>query len=232
MELQKNTKSSMWKNALIAVLSVVALGSAVTLVRAGGAETSFGESLLSLKSELASLREMKSLLDGFFSEEKLPAPKPKLFGASEEPIFGASGATFTTRPIAQVIIVTSTEALPNTASTTLDQGSLQNPSGGVQRLITRLSFFSASSTNTFLGGPLILDFNTTTNAFTSSSRPIYSSTFTTSTNPVLITTSTPNGASPGIWQMIWNPGEYLHCTTNRAVSTTNAFCAVEYVNAQ
>ena len=147
---------------------------------------------------------------------------------------GIAGDTFTHRRLAQVIITTSTESNPDTASTTLDQGALLNPTlanGGKNRRITRLEFYSASTTKTFLGGPLIMDFNTSTQ-YASSSLPIFSSTLTTSTLPLSIATSTPNGASPGVWQMLWQPGEYLHCTTNRAISTTYAYCLAEYVDAQ
>ena len=173
---------------------------------------------------------------GLALAEKAEAPQiPEEYVAPTADVgFGAAGDTFQTLKQNSVIGVTTTESLPDTPSTTLDRGSLLNPTvanGGRQRLITRLRLFVASSTATWLGGPLIMDFNTSPQ-FASSSLPIYSSTFTTSTNPVVISTSTPNGASPGAWQMIWQPGEYLHCTFNRAISSTYSLCEVDYVIVQ
>lgn len=198
-----------------------------------------GLSVVKAQAGELSLKQMIALVAGHEIAQKVDTACNQVSSdflvPAQQPVAGVGGDTFFNQKQALVVIATSTESRPDTASTTLDQGALMNPTvanGGRQRLITRLFFMSASSSATYLSGPLIMDFNTTTNQYTSSSKPIYSATLTTSTNPVLITTSSPAGARTDGWSMIWNPGEYLHCTTNRIVSTTNGACGADYLIVQ
>ena len=143
------------------------------------------------------------------------------------PTVSSAGDTFTLQPMAQKLVVTSTESNTNTASTTF--GTTLNPTaanGGRTRVITKLTFRALGTADTWLGGPLIMDFNTSTNQYASSTAPIYSTTLTTSTDPGGVEISTSTFTQK--WKALWRPGEYLGCQTNRIVSTTNGYCVAEY----
>ncbi len=137
---------------------------------------------------------------------------------------GGAGDTFAVQPIAAKIFTTSTESGTNTVSTTLV--TIQNPTGGRTRIIKSITAINQGSSGTVLGGSLIMDFGTSTSQFATSSAPIYSTTYTTSTQITKTTTST---FSQG-WNMVWQPGEYIYCATNRAVSSTGGFCEFDYIN--
>lgn len=154
---------------------------------------------------------------------------------SGEPIqIGAAGDTFGVPLIAANTITTSTG---NNSSTTL--GSHLNPSyanGGRRRLVTGVRTAIRGTATTYLGAglPLILDFGTTTlNGYSSSSVPIMSTAFTTTTEIAVVqanfTSTTPSVNNR--WRQIWNPGEYFFCQLNRVVSSTDGLgCLIEFIN--
>ncbi len=148
---------------------------------------------------------------------------------------GAAGDTYSLPKVAQSIVATSTAVgvtQLNSASTTY--GQMLNPTranGGRTRYLTRLLFVSQDSSGTYLSGSLIMDFNTSTNQYASNTVPIASNAFTTSTQPVELgfNMSSTTLTAVNQWKHIWNPGEFLNCTTNRITSSTYGTCYAEYL---
>lgn len=151
--------------------------------------------------------------------DKVELPSDFSLPPVEEQNIGVGGDTYATRPMALIIIPTTTGQY--TAPTSTPAG--YNSSNKVRR-ITKIEYYARGTNTTYLGGPLILDFSTSTASNTSSTVPIFSSTLTTSTDSVNISTSTFSQT----WKSFWRPGEYVQCVTNRVVSTTDGYCVVEF----
>lgn len=144
-------------------------------------------------------------------------------------MIGVAGDTYGTQPMSMEIFATSTGS--NTPSTTIS--SILNNSGK-DRKFTKLEFFARGTSNTSQTyNTVILDFATSSNRYTTSTWPIYSSTFVTSTDPVSVVynfSTTTGWVTPQ--EAIWKNNEYAQCGTNKSVSSTDGYCLFEWVYIQ
>ena len=150
-----------------------------------------------------------------------PAPEVAESQGNQFEFVGTAGDTFSSKKTAQILMSTT----PTTTACTLLNGS------GQDRVVTDVSFYQEGSSGSYQTATRLLEFGTSTSQYTTSTKPIWSISYATTTagNAVQYATSTFNGtASAESWKLKWKNGEYLNGGLNFTVSTTDGFCAVDY----
>lgn len=154
---------------------------------------------------------------------------------SARPDIGAEGDTFSTQK--KVSMILSPDAKNTIASTTIAASFLNG--SGVERIIKGCQAYF-EGTGTWGGvyaeqkaGNTVLDFSTSTLATASSTNPLLSFGFVSSSLDVVsFTTNTlhaqVDGGNGNGWKRKWANGEYLNVKVSSAVSTTEAFVSCDY----
>ena len=137
-------------------------------------------------------------------------------GTPEPMSIGAAGDTYSTQKQASIVLST-------TASTTM--AALYNNSGS-DWIIEKAEIYVEGSDGTDATVGRIFEISTSTDAFTSSTNPIYSQTFTTSTIVSINASSTYFIGNE--WRRKVANGEYITFQISNTVSTTDGVAVVEY----
>ncbi|MEK7578729.1 MAG: hypothetical protein AAB456_03385 [Patescibacteria group bacterium] len=209
------------KNALLVASLVLLLVASVSVVRAGlsGWDLFWAEA---------------GRVFGLEQSKKVNLSEP-VSVPSEMPFAGAEGDTFSTSK--KAVGIMSPDSKDTIASGTMMVSILNN--SGVERIITScFAYFEGTSTlagqyAAIPGYNIVLDFSTSTTATASSSDPLLSFTFNSSSAQVVSFVSNTlhsanNGAQGKGWKRKWATSEYLNINASSPVSTTEAFAGCEY----
>lgn len=127
---------------------------------------------------------------------------------------------------AHITSLKQTATVATTASSTA--ATILNNSGRMRIVeLVNAWFANTATTSADVTQARVIEFGTSTDQYASSSIPLLTTTFTTSTADQFYSTST----FTQVWKRLWRNGEYLNVTLNRAASTSFGVFAVEYYEA-